>query len=191
MRPSAWTMVVCQSVPSTVLSKAVIVLFVTSLAAASGQAISRPDVPAKLAAPAGEDVVLATHATGFQIYACQADPDQKFAWTLKAPDAVLHDKQGKPIGRHFAGPTWKLNDGSEVTGKAIAQEAAPDGKSVAWLLLAAASHSGPGVLSRVTTIQRIHTNGGMPGQSACDAAQQGREKKVPYSADYYFYAPKQ
>ena len=43
--------------------------------------------------------------------------DGKFAWTLKAPDAELKDRKDKVIGQHSAGPTWKLKDGSEVTGK--------------------------------------------------------------------------
>src|SRR5215472_9699607 len=84
---------------------------------ASGQVIPHPDVPDKIKAPAGEDVVLVAHASGSQIYVCQAGADGKMAWTLKAPEAELRDDKGVVIGKHYAGPTWKLNDGSEVTGK--------------------------------------------------------------------------
>ena len=84
-----------------------------------GQAVSRPDVPDKIKAPAGEEVVLLAHASGSQIYVCQPGADGKLAWTLKAPKAELRDQQGAIIGRHYAGPTWKDNDGSEVTGKAV------------------------------------------------------------------------
>ena len=38
------------------------------------------DVPEKLKAPAGEQLILEAHATGWQIYVCQAGADQKFAW---------------------------------------------------------------------------------------------------------------
>jgi hypothetical protein len=57
-----------------------------------------PDVPDAIQVPAGEEVVLYTHATGSQIYTCQAGADGKFNWTLKAPDAELHDRKDKVIG---------------------------------------------------------------------------------------------
>jgi hypothetical protein len=158
------------------------------VAQASGQGVSRPDVPDKIKAPAGEEVVLLAHASGSQIYVCQAATDGKFAWTLKAPDAELHDQQGAIIGHHFAGPTWKHNDGSEVTGKAAAKVDSPDADSIPWLLVSVTGHSGEGVLSRVSSIQRIHTKGGQP-PADCDASKQGREVKSSYTADYYFYAP--
>ena len=157
---------------------------------ASGQGVARPDVPDKIKAPAGEAVVLEAHATGSQIYVCQAGTDGKLAWTLKAPDAELHDQQGTVIGHHFAGPAWKDNDGSEVTGKAVARIDSPDSDSIPWLLVTATGHSGDGVLSRVTSIQRIHTQGGLPPPATeCNAAKQHLEVKSGYTADYYFYAP--
>jgi len=148
-----------------------------------------PDVPDSIQAPAGEEVILLAHATGSQIYTCAAAADGKFSWTLKAPDAELHDRKDKIIGTHFAGPTWKLKDGSEVTGKAAAKVDALDPSSVPWLLVKVVGHSGNGVLSTVTTIQRIHTHGGQPPAEGCDAAHKDAESKSSYSADYYFYAP--
>src|SRR5215470_3670330 len=76
--------------------------------AVAQQKIARPDVPADLKAPEGEEVVLRVHAEGVQIYSCVAGGDGKYAWTLKAPRAQLFDATGKSIGEHFAGPTWKL-----------------------------------------------------------------------------------
>jgi hypothetical protein len=159
-------------------------------AQANGQAISPPDVPEKIKAPAGEEVILQAHASGSQIYVCQAGTEGKFAWTLKAPEAELHDQQGATIGRHYAGPAWKDNDGSEVTGKAAARVDSPDADSIPWLLVTVTGHSGNGVLSRVTTIQRIHTKGGQPPAAAeCNSSKRNAEVKIPYTADYYFYAP--
>jgi hypothetical protein len=159
-------------------------------AQANGQAISPPDVPDKIKAPAGEEVVLQAHASGSQIYVCQAGTEGKFAWTLKAPEAELHDQQGATIWRHYAGPTWKDNDGSEVTGKAAARVDSPDADSIPWLLVTVTGHSGNGVLSRVTTIQRVRTKGGQPPAAAeCTSSKQNAEVKIPYTADYYFYAP--
>jgi hypothetical protein len=148
-----------------------------------------PDVPDAIQVPAGEEVVLYAHATGSQIYTCQAAADGKFAWTLKAPEAELHDRKDKVIGQHSAGPSWKLKDGSEVTGKAAARVDSLDGESIPWLLVKVVSHAGNGQLASVTTIQRVHTHGGQPPAEGCDAAHRDAETKSSYSADYYFYAP--
>src|SRR3984885_16378974 len=107
-----------------------------------------PDAPASIQAPAGEEVVLYAHALGSQIYPCQAAADGRFNWTLKAPEAELHDRNDKVIGSHSAGPAWKLKDGSEVTGKAAARVDSLDGQSIPWLLVKVVSHSGNGLLAR-------------------------------------------
>jgi hypothetical protein len=156
---------------------------------AMGQNVGRPDVPEQIKAPAGEQIVLQVHATGSQIYVCKAGADGKLAWTLKAPDAELHDQQGAVVGHHYAGPAWKLNDGSEVTGKAVAHVDSPEPDSIPWLLVSVTSHSGDGGLSRVSSVQRIHTKGGQPPAAGCDGAKQSSEVKSSYTADYYFYAP--
>jgi len=159
------------------------------LPVANAQKASPPEVPAAIQAPPGEPVVLLAHASGSQIYTCQAGADGKFAWTLKAPDAELKDQKGKVIGSHSAGPTWKLNDGSEVTGKAAAHADSPDADSVPWLLVNAVSHSGQGLLTTVTIIQRVHTHGGKPPAEGCDQSHRDAKTKSSYTADYYFYAP--
>lgn len=150
---------------------------------------SAPDVPDSIQAPAGEEVVLMAHASGSQIYTCQAAPDGKFNWTLKAPEAELRDRNDKVIGQHGAGPSWKLKDGSEVTGKAAAKVDSLDSDSIPWLLVKVVSHSGNGALSNVTTIQRVRTRGGQPPTEGCDASHVNTENKSSYTADYYFYAP--
>jgi hypothetical protein len=150
---------------------------------------SPPDVPDAIQVPTGEEVVLYAHATGSQIYTCQAAADGKFSWTLKAPEAELHDRKDKVIGQHSAGPSWKLKDGSEVTGKAAAKVDALDSGSIPWLLVKVVSHSGNGQLTSVTTIQRVHTHGGQAPADGCDEAHKSDETKSSYTADYYFYAP--
>ncbi|HZD33400.1 MAG TPA: DUF3455 domain-containing protein, partial [Candidatus Angelobacter sp.] len=66
----------------------------------------------------------------------------------------------------------------------------PDANSIPWLLVTVTDHSGDGVLSRVTSIQRIHTKGGQPPPAAdCDSSKQNAEVKSSYTADYYFFAP--
>jgi len=151
---------------------------------------ARPEVPESLRAPAGEEVILAAHATGVQIYACQAETEHEPAWVLKGPEAELTDATGKTVVHHSAGPSWKHVDGSEVTGKLVAKQDAPKPGAIPWLLLSASSHKGEGLLTRVTTIQRLFTDGGLPPNAAnCNSSAKGTESRSSYSADYYFYAP--
>jgi hypothetical protein len=143
----------------------------------------------ELQPPASERLLLQVHAKGDQIYTCKVDGAQ-FAWMLEAPDAQLFDKSGKAFGKHFAGPSWEANDGSRVTGKAVANAPSPDSESIPWLLVSVVSHNGEGVLAGVTSIQRINTKGGKAPASGCDAAHVSHESRVPYFADYVFFVPK-
>ena len=156
---------------------------------AAAYAASAPDVPDQIKAPAGERLVFRAHASGAQIYVCQQGADGKSQWTLKAPEAQLYDRKGAVVGHHYAGPTWKHDDGSEVTGKASAKVDSPDSGSIPWLLVIATGHSGPGVFALVTSIQRINTKGGQaPAAASCDSSKLGTGATIPYTADYYFYA---
>ena len=175
----------------TLTSKSSMFKTLLLLAAAAGifaGAARAQDVPENLRPPATEKLLLQVHAKGAQIYVCRAD-GAKFAWTLKAPDAQLFDKDGKLFGKHFAGPTWEANDGSRVTGKAIANAPSPDGHSVPWLLVKVVDRSGEGTLAHVTSIQRINTNGGLAPASGCDSKAVDLEVRAEYSADYRFFVP--
>ena len=159
------------------------------LSVATTASAAAPPELSQLTPPAGAKLVLKAHATGSQIYTCKAGTDGAFQWVLKAPDADLHDKKGTVIGHHFAGPTWKHKDGSEVVGKASAHVDSPDADSIPWLLLAATGHTGEGMFAKVTAVQRVNTKGGKPSAtSPCDASKDGTETKSAYSADYLFYA---
>jgi hypothetical protein len=164
-------------------------IFLITVPLANAQKEAAPDVPDAIRQPAGAELLLVAHASGSQIYTCQAGADGKFAWTLKAPEAELKDGTGKVIGSHFAGPAWKLDDGSQVTGKATAHVDSPESDSIPWLLVNVVSHSGDGALSKVTTIQRVHTHGGKASAEGCDESHRDAETKRSYTADYYFYAP--
>jgi Protein of unknown function (DUF3455) len=170
-----------------------LVVFGTSFAIAQAKDASTkefpPDVPDAIQVPAGEEVVFYAHATGSQIYSCQPDTGDRFTWTLKGPQAELHDRQDKVIGEHSAGPTWKLKDGSQVTGNAAAHVDALDSESIPWLLVKVASNAGKGALAKVTSIQRVHTKGGKAPAEGCDASHRDAEFKSKYSADYFFFAP--
>ena len=164
-----------------------------TLLAAAGATVSfslaAQQLPQQLPPPANEQLLLLVHAKGDQIYTCKSDAAQ-FTWKLKGPDAQLFDKDGKSLGKHFAGPSWEANDGSRVTGKAVANAPSPDADSIPWLLVNILSHEGSGILSRATTIPRLNTKGGKAPATGCDASHLGQELRVPYSADYLFFAPK-
>jgi Protein of unknown function (DUF3455) len=155
----------------------------------AGLSTAAQEIPAQLQPPANEQLLLQVHAKGDQIYTCKVEAAQS-AWTLKAPEAQLFDKDEKPFGKHFAGPSWQANDGSKVTGKAVANVPSPDANSIPWLLITVVSHEAKGALERVTSIQRVNTKGGKAPASGCDAAHADNELRVPYTADYKFYAPK-
>jgi hypothetical protein len=52
----------------------------------------------------------------------------------------------------------------------------------------AKGHEGNGLLSRVTSIQRLETKGGVAPAGGCDATHKGQETGVHYAAIYLFYA---
>ncbi len=155
---------------------------------ASPAAFRTDDIPEALRAPAGQPLTQQLHAKGVQIYECKPAKEDaaRFEWSLLAPEAVLTDKSGRQVARHYAGPTWEGSDGSRVVGQVVAREASPGGASIPWLLLRAQSTSGTGRFSAVTSIQRLHTVGGN-APPACGPAQVDQHLRVAYSADYFFY----
>jgi hypothetical protein len=143
------------------------------------------DAPS-LAPPAGARVVLRSIADGVQIYACET-AGNGFAWVFKAPEALLFDEAGRQLGKHFAGPSWQALDGSTVTAEVAAKADAPAAGAIPWLLLRAKTHSGTGQFAEIGFVQRVETKGGMAPATGCDAAQQGKEARMRYSATYVFY----
>jgi hypothetical protein len=138
-------------------------------------------LPDSIAAP-GETAVLTVHAEGAQVYECKAGADGKLAWAFREPIATLM-ADGKTIGRHYAGPNWEHADGSAVAGKAVGNAPGATANDIPWLKLEVISQRGSGILTGVTTVQRINTSGGKLA-GACDKA--GAFSSVPYAADYVF-----
>ena len=138
-------------------------------------------VPDAIAAP-GETVVATIHAEGAQVYECKADPGGKLVWQFREPIATLL-VAGKTVGRHYVGPSWEHGDGSAVVGKVVARAPAATAKDIPWLKLETTERRGNGVLSAVTTVQRINTQGGA-AEGACERA--GAYMSVPYAAEYVF-----
>ena len=141
--------------------------------------------PAPAAPPfdlASRSLVLTVHATGAQIYQCTTTGGATPAWTLREPIAALI-KDDKTIGRHYAGPSWALDDGSVITGKVAATVPGPTPADIAQLKLDVVTHAGHGLLSDVSTVYRVYTQG---GKLAGSCQTPGVLTAVPYGAYYMF-----
>lgn len=148
-----------------------------------------PDVPSALQVAADQKFYFAVDAEGVQIYECRASAGA-FAWAFVAPEATLYDDDGDVVGTHFVGPTWQGLNGGKVVGALAARFPSPDPTAIPWLLLTAVSNAGHGPFSKVSSIQRLETAGGIAPTGGCDAAHVGTQARVPYFARYNFYKPK-
>lgn len=147
-----------------------------------------PNTPSSLRVSEGERLRLTAFARGVQIYLCRplAEPGG-FEWAYQAPEATLMDEAKRNIGSHYAGPTWEADDGSKVVAEVRASTDSPGRRAIPQLLLGAVSNEGEGVLSKITSIQRLHTVGGVAPSGGCGASRVDTEVRVPYTARYYFY----
>ena len=166
---------------------------VLALLFASGCASTEPRpvaVPDKLKPPANESLAMILAAKGVQIYECRAKKDHagQFEWAFVAPEADLFDARGNKNGKHYSGPHWEAPDGSKIAGTVKERADAPAASAIPWLLLSAKSVGRPdGAFSKVTSIQRVNTVGGVAPQSGCSQAAVGTTARVDYAADYYFF----
>jgi hypothetical protein len=161
-------------------------LAAVSVARASSSDIQSPELPPEcgsIQVGAGNEVAFHAYAIGVQIYRWNGT-----SWALVSPDAKLYADAGYngKVGFHYGGPTWESNSGSRVVAARVpGTGCTPDANAIPWLLLKKVSTDGPGIFSRVTFIQRVNTTGGVaptaPGMTV------GEEKRVPYTAEYYFY----
>jgi hypothetical protein len=163
---------------SGIRNAALALLLLSGLDVSANAQASLPDA---IASP-GETVVLTVHAEGAQVYECKAGADGKLAWVFREPIATLL-VDGKTVGRHYAGPNWEHIDGSAVVGKVAGNAPGAAADDIPWLKLQVTASRGNGLLTGVTTVQRINTKGGR-FDGPCEKA--GAFKSAPYSADYVF-----
>jgi hypothetical protein len=143
-------------------------------------------LPPRLEVPNRKRPDFALSAKGVQIYTCKQSSPSSFAWTFVAPEARLFASHGRLAGHHYAGPTWKVTDGSAIVAAVVASERVDD-DAIPWLLLQVTAHEGAGRLSQVRYVQRTATEGGLAPADGCDATRVGAQVEVPYTADYLFY----
>ncbi|WP_158602007.1 DUF3455 domain-containing protein [Pararobbsia silviterrae] len=149
------------------------------------------DIPPALALPGHPVLVEQALGVGVQVYTCAAlknDPT-RYGWTFYAPEAALFNRDRRRIGIHYGGPTWEARDGSKLIGSVKAQAGSPSNTAIPWLLLRAQPIVDQGVFGKVRYVLRLHTVGGIAPSAECDVSRAGQIKRVPYAADYYFYAP--
>jgi uncharacterized protein DUF3455 len=144
-------------------------------------AAAQTAIPDAIAAP-GETAILKLHAEGAQVYECKSGTDGALTWAFREPIATLF-QDGKTVGRHYAGPTWELGDGTAIVGQVAGTSPGSVAMDIPWLKLTVTTKRGTGVLSTTTTVQRINTVGGRL-TGAC--YKPGTYESVPYAADYVF-----
>ena len=148
-------------------------------------AASATDFPG-IPLPDKTSIVLAVTGEGVQIYESKPNSTGAYQWALKAPEAELKSLAGEVLGKHFGGPSWSLNDGSQLMGTLppLKTLSAPDAGSIPWLLVAAKSRSDAGLLSKIDYVVRIATSGGVAPEEAPKS--QADIAKVHYQATYLF-----
>lgn len=153
--------------------------------AAAGSDTRAPNLGAcqtLLQVSAGNKVSFHAYAQGVQIYRWDGT-----RWSFVGPEAVLYsDAAGtNVVGRHYAGPTWESLSGSTVRAMAVpGATCTPNPSAIPWLLLKAVSSTGPGIFDGTTYIHRVNTVGGL---APSDSGRLGEERRVQYTAEYYFY----
>jgi Protein of unknown function (DUF3455) len=176
---------------NTLKTSSVVAGLLLCAACAAPRAVVAPAAPVPEALkPAGERAVLSHHARGVQIYRCDA-ADGAFKWAFVAPQAELFDnaQSQAAVGDHGAGPFWQSKDGSKIVGKVKGRADAPAAGAIPWLLLGTTSEGSGGQLAPVRSIQRVNTVGGVaPAQGCSSHADVGQQARVPYTADYIYFA---
>ena len=153
---------------------------------------STVNIPANLQPRMNESLAMIVPAKGVQIYECRAKKDQpgSYEWAFVAPEADLFDASGKKIGRHYAGPHWESTDGSNIVGTVKERADAPQADAIPWLLVVTKSVGPQGSFSKITSIQRVNTVGGVAPKAGCSQSAVGKTARIPYTADYYFLTTK-
>jgi hypothetical protein len=140
--------------------------------------VAIPGIPEAIKPPAGSRPIGAyLVAAGTQTYTCTGG-----VFTgASVPEAQLIGTGGKI--HHFKGPSWQSErDGSLVTAAKVASS--DRAGTIPELLLQVNSHTGTGILSKATYINRLYTSGGTAPAGACT---DGSTTAVPYKAVYVFW----
>lgn len=165
----------------------VLLLAIASLPLAA--AVAEPSgLTAALRAPDDEQAAFMLRAEGVHVFECKASVPGPtgFGWQFVAPDATLYEGS-RSIGSHKTANLWEsTSDRSSVSGTLRATQAA-GADNIPWALFRARPLAPTGLFAGVTSIQRVNTSGGAAPAEGCTASGVGREARVPFAADFYFY----
>ncbi|WP_158809295.1 DUF3455 domain-containing protein [Beijerinckia sp. L45] len=173
----------CANVASRDLVRLLLSFFsLLGLSSASSTSASSGAVADPIAVENGVKI-MTLQAVGVQIYECSTVGSDGAKWRLREPLASLM-RDGKTVGRHYAGPTWELSLGEAIVGKVDAESPGVTNADVPRLRLAVVGRSGGGPLIKADVVQRLNTKGGAFA-GPCNAI--GTFHLEPYSADYVFF----
>lgn len=168
--------------------------------------IVTPPVPTDLEVESTEEAFLLGHGVGTQNYICQpAASVGRVAWTLFTPQATLFNDDAEQLTTHFFSlnpeepgivrVTWEHSGDTSTIWARLVKAVSVNADAVAWLKLEvvgrARGPAGGDTLFETTFVQRLSTQGGLAPATGCDNPQDiGRKAFIPYTADYFFYRPK-
>lgn len=143
------------------------------------QQVAIPGIPAAIRPPKGARPIGAYVVTsGTQTYKCTGGVFKG----PSTPEAQLVGTGGRI--HHFGGPSWQSErDSSMVTATKTAESARAG--TIPELLLTINGHTGTGILSKATYINRLFTSGGVAPAGDCT---DGATKAVPYKSVYVFWS---
>lgn len=142
--------------------------------------------------PSGEREVDRLATRGVRSFECRAKQGNASSatWVYTGAESDMLDAQGKTVGRHtFPPPVWEFSDGSKIAGGAVrarADASVPNAEP--WTLVGTRSTGADGRLSKVTSLQRVNTAGDVAPAMKCDAGSVGSKQRVPFTADFVFFA---
>ncbi|WP_186099220.1 DUF3455 domain-containing protein [Burkholderia gladioli] len=141
-------------------------------------------------------------AVGDQVYRCRRVPAQAtdtpgasagdtLRWLPYGPEATLVDARGRSVGALTPGRYFLAHDGSFAVGKTEAATIV-DASALPWVRYTIAASTRArggrdGRMTRVSTVIRINTRGGLPASDSCRL--EGTQLYVPYFATYLVYRP--
>ena len=113
--------------------------------------------------------MLTLHAEGAQVYECKAGTDGKLGLGVPRADRDTAGSTARPSAVTMPGRTGNTAMAAPWSARLPATPRARRANDIPWLKLTVTSRRGTGILTGVTTVQRINTAGGKL-EGACDKA---------------------
>ena len=162
-------------------------LFFALLAAVADAAPTDDNFPAEFSLPVGHHALFSAPASGDEVFQCVAT-SAGYAWQLRGVDAKLLDVDGHLFATQNDVGSWLAIDGSSLSGNVTQSVGAASGAFGAALYQVTTKSPG-GVFSQISEVIRDDVSGGQAPAQACDQNSARTSVRVPFKADYIFFAP--